>query len=112
LPSIGKLKRKYGETIAEVLAFYDEVRRQIAAVESAGERMDALRKEQKRMAAEYEKTARELSEARRAAARKHAPGTSHRRRDRRAGSGSRLHDRRGNRSHDTPCPCRLARAWR
>jgi DNA repair protein RecN (Recombination protein N) len=70
LASIGKLKRKYGETIAEILAFYEEVRRQIAAVESAGERMDALRKEQKRMAAEYEKTARELTDTRRTAARK------------------------------------------
>jgi DNA repair protein RecN (Recombination protein N) len=70
LASIGKLKRKYGETIAEILGFYDDVRRQIAAVESAGERMDTLRKEQKHVAAEYEKTARELSEARRAAARK------------------------------------------
>jgi DNA repair protein RecN (Recombination protein N) len=70
LASIGRLKRKYGETIAEILAFGNEVRRQIAAVESAGERMDALRKEQKRMAGEYEKSARELSEARRVAARK------------------------------------------
>jgi DNA repair protein RecN (Recombination protein N) len=70
LASIGRLKRKYGETVAEIIAFGDEVRRQIAAVESAGERMDALRKEQKRMAAEYENAALELSEARRAAARK------------------------------------------
>ena len=57
LASIGKLKRKYGETIAEVLAFYDDVRRQIAGVESAGERMEALRKEQKRLAGEYGKAA-------------------------------------------------------
>jgi DNA repair protein RecN (Recombination protein N) len=70
LASIGKLKRKYGENIAEILAFYDEVRRQIASVESAGERMDSLRKEQKRLASDYEKVARELSESRRAAARR------------------------------------------
>ena len=70
LATIGKLKRKYGESIAEILTFYDEVRRQIAGVESAGERMEALRKEQKRLAAEYEKSARELTESRRTAARK------------------------------------------
>jgi DNA repair protein RecN (Recombination protein N) len=70
LASIGKLKRKYGESIADILAFYDEVRRQIAGVESAGERMEALRKEQKRLASDYQKAARELSESRRTAARR------------------------------------------
>jgi len=70
LAAIGKLKRKYGETIAEILAFYDEVRRQIAGVESAGERMEMLRKQQKRLAAEYETAARELTETRRTAAQK------------------------------------------
>ncbi len=69
LAGIGKLKRKYGETIEEILAFQAEVRRQIAQVESAGERMEELRKQQKRVAAEYEAAARELSESRRAAAR-------------------------------------------
>jgi DNA repair protein RecN (Recombination protein N) len=70
LASIGKLKRKYGETIAEVLAFYEDVCRQIAAVESAGERMDALRKEQQRLTGEYTRAAGELTESRRAAARR------------------------------------------
>jgi len=68
LEAIGKLKRKYGASIAEVLAFLEEVRRQIAGVESTGERIDALRKEQKRLAAEYEKLSRALTEARRSAA--------------------------------------------
>src|SRR5215831_8320040 len=68
LATIGKLKRKYGESIAEILAFLAEVRDQIAGVESAGERMEVLRKEQKRLAAEYEKAARELTESRRSAA--------------------------------------------
>ena len=70
LETIGKLKRKYGATVADILAFYDEVRRQIASVESAGERMEGLRKEQKRLAADYAKAARELSESRRTAARR------------------------------------------
>ena len=68
LATIGKLKRKYGESIAEILEFYQEVRRQIAGVESAGERMEALRKQQKRLASEFEKSARELTESRRTAA--------------------------------------------
>ena len=68
LATIGKLKRKYGESIAEILEFYQEVRRQIAGVESAGERMEALRKQQKRLASEFEKSGRELTESRRTAA--------------------------------------------
>ena len=55
LEAIARLKRKYGQSIAEILAFLEEVRAQIAGVESAGERMEALRKEQKRLAAEFEK---------------------------------------------------------
>ena len=43
LAAIDKLKRKYGQSIAEILAFLDEVRQQIAAVEHAGERMEQLR---------------------------------------------------------------------
>ena len=45
LEAIARLKRKYGQSIAEILAFLEEVRAQIAGVESAGERMEALRKE-------------------------------------------------------------------
>jgi DNA repair protein RecN (Recombination protein N) len=68
LEGIAKLKRKYGQSIPEILTFLDEVRSQIASVEHAGERMEALRKQQKRMAGEYEKVARELTAARKAAA--------------------------------------------
>jgi len=70
LAAIDKLKRKYGQSIAEILTFLDQVRRQIAAVEHAGERMDALRKEQARLAAEFEALAAALSERRNSAARK------------------------------------------
>ncbi|MBS1859234.1 MAG: DNA repair protein RecN [Acidobacteria bacterium] len=70
LAVIGKLKRKYGESIGEILAFLDDVRRQIAGVESAGERMEKLRKELKRLAADYGKAAGELRESRRAAGRR------------------------------------------
>jgi DNA repair protein RecN (Recombination protein N) len=70
LEGIARLKRKYGHTIAEILAFLEEVRGQISGVESAGERMEALRKERKRLAAEFEKLAGALREARQAAARR------------------------------------------
>jgi DNA repair protein RecN (Recombination protein N) len=70
LAAIDRLKRKYGRSIPEILGFLVEVRRQIESVENAGERMEQLRKEQKRLAAEFGKLAAELTEGRGAAARK------------------------------------------
>jgi DNA repair protein RecN (Recombination protein N) len=70
LAAIDRLKRKYGKTIAEILAFLEEVRRQIASVEHAGERMEELRRERQRLAAEFEKLASELSQQRKIAARR------------------------------------------
>ena len=70
LAAIARLKRKYGQTIPEILAFLDEVRAQVASVESAGERMEALRREQRRLSTDFEKAAGELTEARKAAARR------------------------------------------
>ncbi len=70
LAAIDRLKRKYGASSAEILAFLDEVRGQMEAVEHAGERMESLRAEQQRLAAGFEKLARELSARRQAAARK------------------------------------------
>ena len=61
LEAIARLKRKYGHTIAEILSFLEEVRGQIAGVESAGERMEALRKQRKRLASEFEKLAAALT---------------------------------------------------
>jgi DNA repair protein RecN (Recombination protein N) len=70
LAAVDKLKRKYGQSIGEVLSFLEEVRRQIAAVEHAGERMEELRQQQKRLAAEFEKLAADLTARRAASARK------------------------------------------
>ena len=70
LAAIGLLKRKYGGSIPEILAFLDDVRRRIAAVENAGERMDQLRKQRKELAGEFAKVAAELTARRSAAARK------------------------------------------
>ncbi|MCU1260254.1 MAG: replication and repair protein RecN, partial [Bryobacterales bacterium] len=64
LAALGKLKRKYGGTVEEVLAFLADVRERIAAVESAGERMEELRKERGLLAAEYENAAAKLTKLR------------------------------------------------
>jgi DNA repair protein RecN (Recombination protein N) len=68
LAALGKLKRKYGGTIDEVLAFLEQVRGQIAAVEGAGERMEQLRKQRLALAAEFEAIATKLTSCRREAA--------------------------------------------
>ena len=70
LAAIDRLKRKYGQSIPEVLSFLEDVRRQIASVEHAGERMEQLRASQKKLEEEFGKAAGELTEKRRAAARK------------------------------------------
>ncbi|MFB3828015.1 MAG: DNA repair protein RecN [Bryobacteraceae bacterium] len=70
LAALDRLKRKYGRSIEEVLAFLEDVRRQIDTVEHAGERMEALRKRRAELAAKYEQSAAELTAARQAAARR------------------------------------------
>lgn len=70
LAALDRLKRKYGHSIPDVLTFLEDVRRQIASVEQAGERMEALRAAQQRHSAEFEKLAAALTAARTAAARK------------------------------------------
>jgi DNA repair protein RecN (Recombination protein N) len=68
LEAIDKLKRKYGKSVEEILAFQDDVARKIAEVENAGERLEALKCEQTRLAAQYEQAAGELSARRKAGA--------------------------------------------
>ena len=70
LAAIERLKRKYGESVEQVLTFLDEVRTQIDAVENAGERMQALRKDQTALAADYEAQAAALGARRKQAARR------------------------------------------
>jgi len=69
LAVLDKLKRKYGATLEEVIAFLAEVREQISAVENAGERMAALRKQQTELAARFEAAAARLTAVRNKAAR-------------------------------------------
>ena len=70
LEAISRLKRKYGATVAQVLEFLEDVRRQIASVENATGRMEELRRARQRLASEFEKAAAELTEQRQAAARR------------------------------------------
>jgi DNA repair protein RecN (Recombination protein N) len=70
LAAMDRLKRKYGKSLEEVLGFLEEVRAQLASVENAGERMEALRAQQGKLASEFEKLAAELAAARQRAARK------------------------------------------
>lgn len=68
LDVLDRLKRKYGGTIDEVLAFLDRVRQQVDEVENATEYQHALEKEQEKFAKEYERLANELSRKRQEAA--------------------------------------------
>jgi DNA repair protein RecN (Recombination protein N) len=70
LALIDRLKRKYGASLAEVLAFLDDVRAQLAAVETAGERKAALEQELARASEAYQSAAAELTRSRKAAAEK------------------------------------------
>ncbi len=70
LAAIDKLKRKYGASTEEILAFLAQVAAQLHAVETTGERRGQLAKERDTLAADYEKSAVQLSRDRRAAAAK------------------------------------------
>lgn len=70
LAALDKLKRKYGSTLEQVLAYLDEVRAQLDAVENADQRRAALAKVLTETAAAYEDAAGRLSRLRRDAARR------------------------------------------
>jgi DNA repair protein RecN (Recombination protein N) len=67
---IAALKRKYGTGIPEILAYRDKAAAEVEAYERRDERLDALRKEQERVATEALRRATELSVKRKAAARR------------------------------------------
>ncbi|MBS1823732.1 MAG: DNA repair protein RecN [Acidobacteria bacterium] len=70
LVAIEKLKRKYGATIEEILAFYDTTRKQLDTAENTEARRAELKRAVDQAAAAYRDAALKLSEARQAAARK------------------------------------------
>lgn len=61
LAALDRLKRKYGRTIEDVLAFLQDVTRRAGEVENAAEHRAALEKKQSELAARYEKLAQRLS---------------------------------------------------
>lgn len=65
LAGIEKLKRKYGGSVEEIIAFLEDVRAKLSSVENAAERKAELAKELENAAAAYEKSASELSVLRR-----------------------------------------------
>ena len=70
LALIERLKRKYGSTLDDVLAFLDQVRSQMDSVESAGERRAKLDKEAAEKRAAYQDAAAALTKLRKSAAAK------------------------------------------
>ena len=68
LALLDRLKRKYGKTIAEVIAFGEEVARKLAEVEDRDETLKTLRAELALAAATYRASAATLSAERKAAA--------------------------------------------
>ena len=70
LALLDRLKRKYGKTIAEVIAFGEEVARKLAEVEDRDEILKALRVELATAAAAYRVAAKAITAERKAAAAK------------------------------------------
>jgi DNA repair protein RecN (Recombination protein N) len=70
LALIDRLKRKYGATLGDVLAFLDNVRAQIEAVETAGQRRAKLEQDLASSSDAFREAARALTKSRVAAAQK------------------------------------------
>ena len=68
LALIDRMKRKYGRTVEEVLAYQEQVRERLSCLEHSDERRKELAGELKKAAREYQKAAEELSRERHAAA--------------------------------------------
>lgn len=67
LSLIHNLKRKYGETIPEVLEFAAQAQQRLETISQAGERIEALQIEEERLLEELGKRGQALSEIRRSA---------------------------------------------
>jgi len=70
LARIDRLKRKYGKSIEEILAYSDEIQQQLSKLEHADERRGEVARELEKASADYQKAASKLSVERREAARK------------------------------------------
>lgn len=74
---IAQLKKKYGDTIAEILAFGERAKRALAELGSFEERVEGLKARANQLRAELEEAAARLSAQRRAAAPKLARAVEH-----------------------------------
>ena len=70
LAGIEKLKRKYGASIEEILAFLGDIQQKMSVVETASEKREELAKQSAKLEVEYATAAAKLTERRREAARK------------------------------------------
>ncbi|MBB3109191.1 DNA repair protein RecN (Recombination protein N) [Paenibacillus phyllosphaerae] len=70
LDMIHSLKRKYGENIADILAYLDKIQREADKIENRDEHIERLRKDEARLYEEAVQIAMSLSELRRGAAHK------------------------------------------
>jgi DNA repair protein RecN (Recombination protein N) len=70
LAILDRLRRKYGKTVAEILAFGEDVTRKLAEVEDRDEILKKLRADVEQSSGEYKKAAAVLSAERKAAAAK------------------------------------------
>src|SRR5581483_2341770 len=68
LALLDRLKRKYGMTVAEVIAFGEEAARKLAEVEDRDELLKTLRTNLEKAAADFQKVAASLTNARQSAA--------------------------------------------
>jgi DNA repair protein RecN (Recombination protein N) len=64
LANIDKLKRKYGGTVEEIIAFLQKVRTELSSAEDVGERRAQIEKERGRLASEFSTAAAKLTAAR------------------------------------------------
>ncbi|HEY3364637.1 MAG TPA: DNA repair protein RecN [Symbiobacteriaceae bacterium] len=68
LDQIGGLKRKYGESVEEMLTYLDEVKQELDKLEHSGELIEKLKAAESRLGLEAEELAAVLSKSRREAA--------------------------------------------
>jgi DNA repair protein RecN (Recombination protein N) len=69
LAAIDKLKRKYGASIEEILAFLGEIQAKMRTVETASERRAEIEAKRQKLAADYDSAAAKLTSVRKQAAR-------------------------------------------
>ncbi len=70
LALLDRLKRKYGQTIEEILAYAEKTRQDLARIAHADERREAIQRELEQVSGDYRQAAEALSAKRREAARK------------------------------------------